>query len=513
MNRFGSKALGELWARACGPGFPLLLLAVALLFNGARGLWAPDEGRYIAGALEMLRRHDFVGIFLNDDTAHFAKPPLTYWSLAVALKAFGHSEFVARLPNALAFVATACLLLPAGRLLVPRSPALPMVLYATMALPFLGASFVTTDTIATLFTTLAGVSFLYLQAGVAPRRAAIAMWTGFGLAFLTKGPPMLLALPVFLGWLVWRRDWSALRRMSLSAGIPLFAAIAFSWFLLADRRFPGLLDYLTGAEVAGRVASPEFQRNSSWYGGFEVYPPTILVGTLPWLPVWLFFRRRGKFSPALAGPADRLLLAWIGVPLLVFLLARSRLPLYLLPLFAPFALWLARRLEPAVVALRPERAGLALAGCLGLLVAAKFAIAQLSPEGHDGRAAAAFVSRLAPGPIDDVVYVDDHAMWELRFYLGTQVREAWARRMLDEPAYQPRRMLTELVVAGAPPRRLFVVNPRSTAEFERALRAGGLCPVELGRDPVSIVYRASPAASPACPRSVARDDGAVPRAG
>jgi 4-amino-4-deoxy-L-arabinose transferase len=513
MNRFRSKALGGLWAIACGPGFPLLLLAVALVSNGTRALWAPDEGRYIAGALEMLRRHDWVGIFLNDDTAHFAKPPMTYWAVAAALKAFGRSEFVVRLPNALSFAATAFLLLPAGRLLVSGRPALPMILYGTMALPFLGANFVTTDTLATLFATLAGVSFLHLQAGIAPRRAAIGLWLGFGLAFLTKGPPLLLALPVFLGWLAYRRDWTALRRMFVSFGLPLFVVIASGWYLLANQRFPGLLDYLLGAEVAGRVASAAFQRNSDWYGGFEVYPPTILVGTLPWLPVWFFLRRRGNFSLPLAGPADRLLLAWIGLPLLVFLISRSRLPLYLLPLFAPFALWLARRMEPAVVALRPERAGLALAACLALLVAAKLAIAQLSPVGHDGRVTAAFVSKLAPGRIDDVVYVDDHAMWELRFYLGTQVREAWARRMLDEPAYQPRRTLAELVAAGGPPGRLFVVNPRSTAEFERALREGGLCPAELGRDAVSIVYRAGPAASPDCSRPAARDDGGAPSAG
>src|SRR5262245_39685864 len=124
MGRSGSRALGEFWERCAGPGFLLLLLLAALVFNGMRGLWAPDEGRYVAGALEMLRRHDYVGIFLNDDTSHFAKPPMTYWVLAAALKAFGQSEFVARLPNALAFVATAGLLLPAGRLLVPRVPAL-----------------------------------------------------------------------------------------------------------------------------------------------------------------------------------------------------------------------------------------------------------------------------------------------------------------------------------------------------------------------------------------------------
>ena len=499
MSRFASKALGEFWARCGGAGFLLLLFAVALIFNGTRALWAPDEGRYIAGALEMLRRHDFVGIFLNDDTSHFTKPPMTYWALAAALKAFGQSEFVARLPNALALVAAAALLLPAGRLLTPRVPALPMILYATMWLPFIGANFVTTDTIGTLFTTLAGVSFLFLEAGIAPRRAAIGMWIGFGLAFVTKGPPMLLALPVFVGWLVWRRNWAGLREMFLSVGVPLFAVIGLGWYLLAVHRFPGLLEYFIGAEVGARLASEQFERNSSWWGGFFVYLPTLLMGGLPWLPAWLTLARRRDFARPLAEPADRLLLAWIGLPLVVFLLARSRLPLYLLPLFAPLALWLARRTEPAVAAMRPERAGAALAACLALLVAVKFAIAQVSPAGHDGRAAAGFLAKLAPGRIDDIVYVDDHALWEMRFYLGTQVREAWARRTPYEPSYQPHRRLAELLDARRlPAGRLFVVNPRSTAIFDETLRAHGLCAAELGRDAESVVYRAEASGAGGC---------------
>src|SRR6185503_8124928 len=40
MSRFGSKALGEFWARCGGPGFLLLLFAAALVLNGTRALWA-----------------------------------------------------------------------------------------------------------------------------------------------------------------------------------------------------------------------------------------------------------------------------------------------------------------------------------------------------------------------------------------------------------------------------------------------------------------------------------------
>lgn len=501
LARIG-RGEGSLW-------FVAVLLLLVLLFNGVRPLWAPDEGRYVAGALEMLRRHDLVGIFLNDETAHFAKPPLTYWSLVAALGAFGHSEFAARLPNALAFVATVLLLWPAGRLMVPRMPALPMILYSTMALPFLASNFITTDTLVTLFTALAGVSYLHLAAGIAPRRAALGMWTGFGLAFLTKGPPALLTLPVFVGWLAWRRDRAALRRVFLSAGLPLFAIIAFSWFLVAENRFPGLLDFLLRAEVGGRIASDVFQRNGAWYGGFSVFVPTLLIGGLPWLPAWLALHRHRRLAPALAGPADRLLLLWIGVPLAVFLLARSRLPLYVLPLFVPLALWLARRFEPALRQLRPERLGFAAVAVLMLLAMAEFGIAQLSPPKADGRATAAFISRVADGRVDEVVYVDRHAVWALRFYLDRQVREAWLRRARTEPAYQPVPTLPEILARGAMARnRIYIVNPGSTRDFERTMEAAELCAIRLGRDAVAVAYRGAPAGTPSC-RSLAATERAA----
>jgi 4-amino-4-deoxy-L-arabinose transferase len=362
-----------------------------------------------------------------------------------------------------------------------------------MALPFLASNFITTDTLVALFTALAGVSFLHLQAGLSMRRAAIGMWFGFGLAFLTKGPPALLTLPVFLGWLAYRRDRVALRHVFAWPGVLLFTVIASTWYLLADSRFPGLLDFLLRAEVAGRIASDVFDRNAVWYGGIAVYMPTLLIGGLPWLPAWLVFRRCRRLAPPVAVPADRLLLLWIGVPLLVFLLSRSRLPLYVLPLFVPLALWLARRFEPAARELRPERAGLVVVTCLVLLTAAKFGIAQLSTPQVDGRATAALINRVTDGPLDEVVFVDKRAVWALRFYLDTQVREAWLRRTHREPAFQRAPGLTELLTGKDEARlRLFMVHPASTHDFKQAMRAAGLCVWQLGHDEVSVAYRAAP---------------------
>jgi 4-amino-4-deoxy-L-arabinose transferase len=83
-----------------------ILAVLALGFLGTRGLWEPDEGRYVEVAREMLLSGNYLIPTLNQ-VPHFTKPPLTYWAIAAGLRVAGWNEWGARLYLALAFVATA----------------------------------------------------------------------------------------------------------------------------------------------------------------------------------------------------------------------------------------------------------------------------------------------------------------------------------------------------------------------------------------------------------------------
>ena len=485
--RIDHPALSRWW-------LPLLLLVLVLLFNGIRGLWAPDEGRYVAAALEMLRRHDYVGVYLNDDQPHLTKPPLTYWAIAASIASFGKTEFAARLPNALAFWATALLLLHAGKRFVTRAPWLPMLVYATMMLPFQAASAVTTDTFLTLFTTFAGLAFLRYDSGVQPPRAAALMWLGFGLAFLTKGTPGLMPLLAFTVWMFAQRDWRGLQGIFVSWGVPLFLLVGLTWYLAVSFRFAGLLDYFLNDEVAGRIASSSFERNPGWYGAFKVYLPTLLIGTLPWVPWWLLIRARGSGAPALVQRQDRLLLLWIGLPLLVLFAVKSRLPLYVLPLFPPLALWLARRFEPIADRLKSPKGVSLITIWIVALLAVKVGFAYMPPPDWDERAAAQQLTRFAGNDIGEVIYVDRKPHWGLSFYLGAQVDEVLLARTRATHTYQPTKSLA-VKLAGDEQfgRRVFVVRQMSVTQFEAAARSSGGCPEFLGAIRMGSIYRLRPA--------------------
>ena len=110
----------------------LLALAAALIwFAGldARRLQHPDEGRYAEIAREMAVSGDFVTPRLND-LKYFEKPPLQYWAGALTFKAFGVTEWTARLPAALAgFLAVLVVGWTGARLAGPTTGA-----YAALAL-------------------------------------------------------------------------------------------------------------------------------------------------------------------------------------------------------------------------------------------------------------------------------------------------------------------------------------------------------------------------------------------
>ncbi len=419
----------------------LALFAFALAFQGSRGIWDPDEGRYTAVALNMLRSGDWFTPTLSHEVPHFSKPPLTYWALASSIGLFGRNEWAARLPNALAFVATVLLAGRLARRLAPGREELAAVVQATSLFPFVAANVITTDSLLTAFETLAVAGFVAHRFDDGERRLPLcAIWFGFGLAFLTKGPPGLLPLLAIVAFSAWTDGARATLRLFRPLGLATFALLAFGWYALQVRARPDLFGYLVGAEVAGRFASDAFNRSPGLAGIYKQYVPVLLVGALPWLP-WALARaaraRRAEAPRPPADPAARLLALWLLLPLAVFLLSSSRLPLYLLPLSVPASLLIARAL-PAD-ALAPRRRRIALAAWVVLLVGLKGLGAAWEID-RDGRRLARELRAVLPYPPTELVMINRKPPYSLSFYFDVDVERvalASAPPGDREPSYVP----------------------------------------------------------------------------
>jgi len=479
-------------------------LALALLLLGVRGLWDPDEGRYSNVALTMLDDGDWLDTMRSGEVGHWTKPPLTYWMIAGSVATFGHTAFAARLPMALCYLSCVLLTALCARRLQPGSEHLAATVYASMLLPFGAAQWISTD--APLAASQALAMWAYVEYRFGPRpgdgRWILLVGGAFGLAFLAKGPPGLATLPAVAA-LAW---WAPLPVSKpkypwyLAAGV-LFAGVALPWFVLATLRHPGLIEYLLGAEVVDRVATDRFDRFGTWWG-WIIYLPTLLIGSLPW--TWDLLRwganlpsaaRRWRMRPPDRLDAAALLIAlWILVPLAIFCAARSRLPLYLLPLFLPIALVIAaerRRRE------RPTPHWQWLAAWTIVLLGLRLAAAQW-PTHKDASAWAEAIRRRAGTRVSEVIFVDDMARYGLHLHLGVEVEKVSSRPRRDarfNPEFDET-LARELRDLDAEPDMLFITPAARWPDVQHEIEALGYRSRSLGtpyRDRILFrVIRASP---------------------
>jgi 4-amino-4-deoxy-L-arabinose transferase-like glycosyltransferase len=463
-----------------------MLCVMAFAFQGTRGIWEPDEGRYSSAGINMHESGDWLIPTIDGQHPHLTKPPMTYWALAASFATLGHNEWAARLPSALAYIGTGLFVFGLGRRLCPQRPWLPVLVWGLSFAPAIASNVVSTDPLLVLFETAAMYAFVeaWSREGPAARRWFVLMWLAWGLAFMTKGPPGLLPLfatMLYLGI----HDRRRFRSMFVPAGLLLFAVVAFSWFGVVIAQEPGRLGYFLGYEVYDRVFTSVHDRNAQWYGAFEVYVPMLVIGTLPWsalavvsaggpVAAWRTFRARLRERNR-----DWLLLAyWLLLPLAVFFLAQSRLQLYVLPLFVPLALMMARAL--AVSRLPVDRRIAWTAGItLVVLVTLKGVLAYWHTD-RDARHIASQVSTLLQGrAVDRIVFVGMRPYYGLNVYLDIPIEGI----QIGEHRFEYSKFLSEESLCDEvadKERDIFAIKARRTDKFDAALAACHAVPTAIG---------------------------------
>jgi 4-amino-4-deoxy-L-arabinose transferase-like glycosyltransferase len=430
------------WWRS--PSFRLAALAalLAFAFLGSRGIWDPDEGRYTNVALNMLASGDWINPHRLHEVGHWTKPPLTYWAIAGSVAVFGWHTWAARLPAALAYLLCAWLVRRIGRRLQPGSEDPATLAYLLMLFTAGPAQLITTDYVLAACEALAMWGFVEARFGAAEReyRWNTLAWIGLALAFLAKGPPGLLPLLPMLAYDLWMPGGRR-RHLLTVAGAVVFVLVALPWYAAVIANNPGLLEYFIGDETYNRIVTDRFGRNGQWYGWLLIYGPTLLLGTLPWTPALLRWAKtlpatlRGWWGrpQARAAAAPRVLLVlWLLLPLAVFCLSRSRLPLYLLPLFAPLALLVAQQWRDE--GRGPPRPWLIAAWVL-LILLLRIGLAHW-PTHKDAAMWAAELRTRVDFPVNEVVFVDDMARYGLHLELGAQV-EKISLDPLPQPRFNP----------------------------------------------------------------------------
>ena len=350
------------------------LLCTVLWFAllAQRPLFDPDEGRYAEIPREMmLSGGDWVIPHLNG-IVYLEKPPLQYWLTALAFRAFGLNEFAARLCTGVAGYLSLAAVFLLGRKLWGFAAGVRAALFSAASTLFvlLGHQ-LTLDMLLSFWLTAALGCFLMAQArgeGTGHRRAwMLGCWAAMAFALLTKGLIGVLIPAAALGaYVLWQRDWPLLRRLHLRWGLPLFAAVAAPWFVLAARANGQFLEFFFVREHLLRFLTPIEHRTEPWW----FFVPVLTVGIMPWLPQ----AARALTAPPGARAARefdplRLLWVWCVFVLVFFSLSDSKLIPYILPAVPALALLCAGRCESVSESRGSLLAGalLTLGSCAGLM--------------------------------------------------------------------------------------------------------------------------------------------------
>jgi 4-amino-4-deoxy-L-arabinose transferase-like glycosyltransferase len=292
-----------------------LILARACL----PGLTDPSESRYAQVAREMAESGDPI-VPTWQGVPHLEKPPLAYWSAALGILVLGRNELAVRLGSVLALVASGLLAAGIARRLAgarAAAPAAAAILLTPFPVSAGGACL--TEPFLLLATTLFHHSVARHLRRESPRAldaAAVALATGF----LAKGYMVLLftVVPLALA------DVRLLREVLRPRRVAILLALAVPWFAAVELRCPGYF----AQQLAGLGARAS---GSGHRAPFPVYAAVLVGGLLP------FAVHAARGLVRTDGAGRRLLLLWLGVPLVVLTVAPSRQWTYILPAAPPLA--------------------------------------------------------------------------------------------------------------------------------------------------------------------------------
>lgn len=410
------------------------LWLLLLLMAGLRPLAVPDEGRYGEVGRWMLQSGDWLTPRLNG-LPFFHKPPLLYWLEAAALALFGISELALRLVPALhAGLMLVALYLAAQRVGGEAIARRAIVMLGTSLSFLVGGQYINHDMLVASWIGVAIWCFAFaFLAGDKPdatlaRLGAVAC----ALGMLSKGL-IGLALPglVLLVWLILTRQLAKLRHFPWFSALALWAAVALPWFIVAQKKYPALFDYMFIGQQFRRYTAATYNNPQAWW----FYLPVLALLLFPWVIFALLQARpqAGHAQHGATGVASscwQLCWVWIAVIVVFFSIPHSKLVGYVLPVMPPLALLAALGWQRTLAA--RAYAGKLFAGLcavnLALALTLMLLVGQVTRSSRAQDVAQVLACAAAPG---DTIHVTDAYPYDLPFYAQTGsalvVLQDWAQ--------------------------------------------------------------------------------------
>jgi len=305
---------------------------------GNRGLWDPDEPRYLQVAWEMAHAKQYL-IPIFNGALYSHKPPLFFW-LTILVSKLSSFETASRYVSVLMSLGTVCLTYLMGKRYSDKKTGfLAALILMTCGLYLWLTGTGNIDATLTFFTTLSFYGFLRYEENKKGYWICL-VYISCGFGVLAKGPVgLLIPWLTFLVWTLYNRykKNEKVRSFHLVWGPVLVLGIAALWVvpacLVGGKEYTELI--LIKQNVGRTVDS--FAHQSPFYYYFINFPGIFA----PWSVVFIgaLFGLRKKLKES--GRLFRFTGVWFVTVFVFFTLLSGKRGLYLLPAYPAFGLFMA----------------------------------------------------------------------------------------------------------------------------------------------------------------------------
>ena len=322
--------------------FVIGLLLFRLFLLADLPLLDRTESRYAEIARLMEETGEWVVLQIDYGVPFWAKPPLSTWLSASSFELFGVNAFAARLPS---FLLSLSIIFILVKYILKDKSYLFLLGFIFLTIPefLLHTGVVSTDTALCFSIVLIMISFWKAINEDGEWYWKYIFFVGVALGFLSKGPLVLvLTGPPILIWLIIQRVklitlW---KNLPWIVGILITAIIAVPWYILAEMRSPGFIDYFIVGEHIKRFLEPKWR--GDLYGGpkseaLGMIWVFLLVFAFPWIQIVMYklWKIRKKIFK---DPWVSFLVLWLFWTPIFFSISKNILHTYILPSTVPLGL-------------------------------------------------------------------------------------------------------------------------------------------------------------------------------